>query len=113
MKRTRCFITFLLLSVLVFSVQGSVIKVLAVGNSFSENAIEQNLYQLAETNGDTLIIGNMFIPGCTINRHWKCAQSEEVAYQYRKVVNGKKANTSDKSMLECVRDEAWDYISFQ
>ena len=89
------------------------IKVLAVGNSFSENAIEQNLYQLAETNGDTLIIGNMFIPGCTINRHWKCAQSEEVAYQYRKVVNGKKANTSDKSMLECVRDEAWDYISFQ
>ncbi len=113
MKRTRCFITILLLSVLVFSVQGSVIKVLAVGNSFSENAIEQNLYQLAETNGDTLIIGNMFIPECTINRHWKCAQSEEAAYQYRKVVNGKKENTSDKSMLECVRDEAWDYISFQ
>ena len=113
MKRTRCFITILLLSALVFSVQGSVIKVLAVGNSFSENAIEQNLYQLAEANGDTLIIGNMFIPGCTINRHWECAQSEEAAYQYRKIVNGKKVNTSNKSMLECIRDEAWDYISFQ
>lgn len=104
---------WLLLFVPFGSVQGTVIKILAIGNSFSENAVEQNLYQLAEVNGDTLIIGNIYIPGCTINKHWACAQNNEPAYQYRKVVAGKKTNTPGKTLLECIQDEAWDYISFQ
>ena len=42
------------------SVQGRIIKVLAIGNSFSEDAVEQNLYELAVGGGDTLIIGNIY-----------------------------------------------------
>ena len=107
------YITALLLFVPFASIQADVIKVLAIGNSFSENAVEQNLYQLAEAEGDTLIIGNLCIPGCVINRHWACAQSNEPAYQYRKIVAGKKVNMPKKTMLEGLQDEAWDYISFQ
>ena len=37
------------------SVQGSIIKVLAIGNSFSEDAVEQNLYELAKIEEDRFV----------------------------------------------------------
>lgn len=42
------------------------IKVLAIGNSFSEDAIEQNLYELGKAAGDEFIIGNLYIGGCPL-----------------------------------------------
>lgn len=93
------------------SVQGRIIKVLAIGNSFSEDAVEQNLYELAIGGGDTLIIGNIYRPGQSLQSHWKMAISEE-AFEYRKIENGKKTNVH-KKMHECITDENWDYITFQ
>lgn len=93
------------------SVQGRIIKVLAIGNSFSEDAVEQNLYELAVGGGDTLIIGNIYRPGQSLQSHWKMAISEE-AFEYRKIENGKKTNVH-KKMHECITDENWDYITFQ
>ena len=40
--------------------QGKDIRILAIGNSFSEDAIEQYLYELALEGGDNLIIGNAY-----------------------------------------------------
>ena len=37
------------------SVQGRIIKVLAIGNSFSEDAVEQNLYELAKIEEDRFV----------------------------------------------------------
>lgn len=45
------------------------IKVLAIGNSFSQDAVEQYLHELGEAEGITMIIGNMFIGGCSLERH--------------------------------------------
>ncbi|MDE6646879.1 MAG: DUF4886 domain-containing protein, partial [Prevotella sp.] len=55
---------FMLLAMAALTVQGKVIKVLAIGNSFSEDAVEQYLYELAAAQGDSLVIGNAYIPGC-------------------------------------------------
>lgn len=44
------------------------IKVLAIGNSFSQDAVEQYLHELGEAEGITMIIGNMFIGGCSLER---------------------------------------------
>ena len=38
-----------------------VVKVLAIGNSFSQDAVEQYLHEIAEADGKQLIIGNMYI----------------------------------------------------
>ena len=49
---------------LIFSfspLQAKLIKVLAIGNSFSQDAIEQYLYELAHAQGDSLVIGNAYI----------------------------------------------------
>ena len=45
------------------------IKVLAIGNSFSQDAVEQYLHELGEAEGITMIIGNMFIGGCSLMRN--------------------------------------------
>ena len=58
----RILLTLTLL--IAFAVMGSgkrVIKVLAIGNSFSEDAVEQYLYELAAAQGDSLVIGNAYL----------------------------------------------------
>lgn len=90
-----------------------VVKILAIGNSFSEDAIEQNLYEILKAEGIEVIIGNMYIGGCSIDHHWKNASTDEAAYSYRKIVNGKKITTENYKISQAIDDENWDYISFQ
>ena len=65
------------------------LKVLAIGNSFSEDAIEQNLWEIAQAAGKDIIIGNMYIGGCTIDKHLSCIEGDKAVYRYRKIVDGK------------------------
>lgn len=90
-----------------------VIKVLAIGNSFSEDALEHYLYDLVKAEGINIIIGNMYIPGCSIERHWQNASTDAAAYSYRKIVEGKKETTEKFKISQAIADENWDYISFQ
>lgn len=91
----------------------NVIKVLAIGNSFSEDAIENYLYELAEASGDSLVIGNLYIGGCSLETHWKNATKDAPAYSYRKIVGGRKVVTEKQTLASALQDEPWDYISFQ
>ena len=77
-------ITVLLFFVCVVSLPAQkVLKVLAIGNSFSVDAIEQNLYELAHAQGDSLVIGNAYIGGCTIDRHWENTYNGKTDYSSR------------------------------
>ena len=70
------------------------IKVLAIGNSFSQDAVEQYLHELGEAEGITMIIGNMFIGGCSLERHVQNIRNNAPAYAYRKVEkDGEKTET--------------------
>ena len=89
------------------------LRILAVGNSFSQDAVEQYLWELFDEAGVEVIIGNMYIGGCSLERHWNNAQDNIAGYEYRKVVDGKKANTKNRSLEMVLADENWDYISLQ
>lgn len=89
------------------------IKVLAIGNSFSANAVEQYLYELLDAEGVKVVIGNMYIGGCPLDKHVKMAQSDSPSYSYRKIVDGKRTVTESVKLSEALKDENWDYISFQ
>ncbi len=90
------------------------IKVLAIGNSFSEDAIEQNLHELGKAAGDELIIGNLYIGGCPLKRHWDNAENDRPAYRYRKIgADGKTVQTDSKKLGDAIAEEDWDYISLQ
>jgi len=117
MKHNRffAFLIFILLAVFpVFAAQPQkTVKILAIGNSFSVDAVEQNLYELAQSDGINLIIGNMYIGGCSIERHVKNLRGDIPDYEYRKIVDGNKTNTKNFTLEKALADEQWDYVSFQ
>ena len=92
----------------------SVIKILAIGNSFSEDAIEHYLYGLAKAGGYKVIIANLYIGGAPLDLHVKNALGDKEVYDYRKTgLDGKKQNYPKTSISKALADENWNYISFQ
>ena len=91
-----------------------VLKVLAIGNSFSEDALEYYLHGLANAAGEEIVIGNLYIGGAELAQHLENATADANSYSYRKVgVSGSKSATADISIATALADENWDYISFQ
>lgn len=111
MKKTLLFLLFYLFTFLPLSAK--VIKVLAIGNSFSQDAVEQYLYELAAAQGDSLIIGNAYIGGCSIDRHYDNLKTGKAEYEYRKIVDGVRINKKQADLQSIIRDEQWDIISLQ
>lgn len=113
MKRlTLFFIVFFCFSTVnLFSQQ--VIKILAIGNSFSVDAVESYLDDIAAADGVEVIIGNMQIGGCSLENHWKNANENLGAYYYKKIVGGKETTTLNKDLVSAIKEENWDYITFQ
>ena len=108
-----CMCILLLLAGGVYAQQKTV-RILAIGNSFSQDAVEQYLHELAEAEGISTIIGNMFIGGCSLERHVKNARDNAPAYAYRKIgTDGKKGEKGKMSLEAVLADEDWDYVSLQ
>ena len=93
--------------------QAKVIKVLAIGNSFSQDGVEQYLYELAQAQGDSLVIGNAYIAGCSIDKHYDNLLTGKASYEYRKIVGGVRSNKRKVDLRSIIRDEQWDIISLQ
>ncbi|WP_405199583.1 DUF4886 domain-containing protein [Christiangramia sp. LLG6405-1] len=91
-----------------------ILKVLAIGNSFSEDALESYLYGLADAAGEEIVIGNLYIGGAELDLHAQNATENNGSYSYRKIdLQGNKNTTADVAISTALDDENWDYISFQ
>lgn len=89
------------------------LKVLAVGNSFSTDAM-QFLWDIAKAQGvETVVLGNLYIGGCSIDTHWANASANAAAYTYYKNTAGVFSGSSGKTMLSGIVDEEWDVITVQ
>ncbi len=88
------------------------IKVLAVGNSFSEDALEY-LDELAMHAGIPLIVANAYKAACSVETHYNNSQSNEGAYVYQKAVCGEIVKTPGYTLEACILDEKWDIITLQ
>ena len=88
-------------------------RVLCIGNSFTEDAVEQNLHEIAAADGHVLIVGNLYIGGCTLERHWLNAERDSAAYSYRKVgVDGIRVKFPKTPISAALADEPWDVVVF-
>ena len=54
------------------------IKILAIGNSFSQDATRY-LHQFASAAGIDTKVVNLYIGGCPLERHWKNIENDEKA----------------------------------
>ena len=89
------------------------LRILAIGNSFSEDSVENNLWELFDAAGIPVVIGNLYIGGCSLERHFMNTIICTEDYAYRKVVGGVKKNYSHVPLSFGLADEKWDYVSFQ
>ncbi len=89
------------------------IKILAIGNSFSDDATDF-LWDIFDNAGyGKVVIGNLYIAGCSLNRHWENMQNNSCAYDYRKNTSGKWNTTPNTRVLTALVEEEWDYITIQ
>ena len=85
------------------------INILAIGNSFSEDATHY-LHQIAANSGLKTKVVNLYIGGCSLETHCRNIQSQERAYRYE--LNG--AHTDRMASInEMLLEEEWDYIVTQ
>lgn len=84
-------------------------KLLAIGNSFSQDATAY-LYSIAEAAGKDIKVVNLYIGGCSLETHWKNIMNDAALYDYE--LNG--LNTGRKiSIKEALMEEEWDYVTLQ
>lgn len=84
-------------------------KILAVGNSFSQDATAY-LQPMARAGGFPVQAANLFIPGCSLEMHWKNAESGEAAYSFQ--VDGEDTGRM-ASLRESLTETAWDVVTLQ
>ena len=92
------------------------VRILAIGNSFSQDAVEQYFFELAQDAGIPVIVGNAYIGGCSIERHVLNSRSGAAGYAYRKVGedgSGERKEYPGRTLEEIIADEPWDYVSLQ
>ena len=84
-------------------------KILAIGNSFSEDAMRY-LHEIAVAGGKDVQTVNLYIGGCSMETHWNNIVNEAPLYMYQK--NGQ---LSDRyvSIQEALDEQEWDIITCQ
>lgn len=93
--------------------QNDTLRILAIGNSFSEDAVENYLWELLNAAGIPAIVGNLYIGGCTLERHYGNVKADAPQYRYRKIVDGKTIERNGVRISEALAEETWTHISFQ
>lgn len=89
------------------------LKILAIGNSFSTDAM-QYLWQICRDGGvEEVVLGNLYYGGCSISQHLAFAKSDDDAYTYYKNTTGEWKKTEKYKMSQALADEEWDIVTFQ
>lgn len=84
-------------------------NVLAIGNSFSEDATRY-LHGIARADGETLNVVNLYIGGCSLEKHFRNMLSEAKAYELQ--YNGEKTGFY-VSIKDALLNRRWDVVTLQ
>ena len=85
------------------------ICVLAIGNSFSQDATHF-LHQMAASDNVAMKVVNLYIGGCSLEQHWHNICTDAAEYLYE--LNGQ-SQERYVSVDEALREEKWDFIVTQ
>ncbi len=89
------------------------LEILAIGNSFSTDALWYT-WQIARDMGiEKIVIGNLYIADCSLKTHASNAAKDSAAYLYYHNDSGTWSTTSDYKISTALTDRSWDYVSLQ
>ncbi|MBO7408620.1 MAG: DUF4886 domain-containing protein [Paludibacteraceae bacterium] len=89
------------------------LRVLAIGNSFSIDALETEFYPVCREAGIELVVGNLYYGGCSLRQHAEFLDSKAPVYSYRTIIDDVRTQTDSVNMLAALDDRRWDIISLQ
>ena len=90
------------------------ISILAVGNSFSVDAMTNHLYGMLEGAGyDDIHLGILYVGGCSIDMHYGYFKNNSASYEYMENTNGKWVNTKEYKPSTAFALRTWDYVIVQ
>ena len=91
------------------------IKILAIGNSFSVDAMESHLHKVFTNLGIEATLGNLYIGGCSLDTHWDNITNDKKAYTYYYKASGKSqfSGLSNRSVSSTLKSQDWDIITIQ
>lgn len=91
-----------------------VIRVLCIGNSFSWDAVEQELVPLCDEKNVQVEIHNLYYGGCSLQQHAEFLLKDTAAYSHRVCTNAEPRIIKDTiSLRQALQDGEYDYISLQ
>lgn len=91
-------------------------RILAVGNSFSYDAILQELLPIVQSGGDDIVVGFPYKGGTTLQLHWQYISNNTQIYNYYKISGGKTTSTGGSSRCfspDIIASEPWDVVVIQ
>lgn len=89
------------------------IKILAIGNSFSVDAMEYLYGMLVDLGYEKIVLGNLYIAGCTLETHATNFQNNSASYTYYLNTTGTWNKTASYKPMDALSSEQWDIITMQ
>ena len=97
------------------------IRVLCIGNSFSWDAVEQELVPLCNEKGIEIEVNNLYYGGCSLQQHAEFFEKDTAAYSLRVCTNNhspiqhlqSRKVSGPVSLREALLNGQYDFISFQ
>ena len=89
------------------------IKILAIGNSFSVDAMEYLYGMLGDLGYEKIVLGNLYIAGCTLETHAANFQNNSASYTYYLNTTGTWNKTASYKPMDALSSEQWDIITMQ
>ena len=94
-------------------VKPDTLRILAIGNSFSDDGTEYLPNLLEAAGNHNVIIARLYIGGCSLERHCKQYESKGKDYMYYKSTENKWNLKKGVTITDGIKDEAWDIITVQ
>ncbi len=89
------------------------LKILTIGNSFSDDSMEYVAEIAKDLGVKNIKLGNLYIGGCSLSKHYNNAIKDLKSYEYRTNQGNYWTNKKGVSISEAIESENWDYISIQ
>jgi hypothetical protein len=89
------------------------LKILCIGNSFSCDTIEHVANIALSLGVKKVTLGNLYIGGCSIRKHYANATADSKSYEYFYNTGSGWSSTKGHSIKATLESEDWDYISIQ
>ncbi|MCI2083144.1 MAG: DUF4886 domain-containing protein [Bacteroidales bacterium] len=90
------------------------LRILGIGNSFTDDGMMYLPDLLKAAGIGNVILGRLYIGGCSLERHWKEYSDSSPAYKYYKSENNCWVTVSNHAtMMQGLEDEHWDIVVLQ